>query len=117
MILVDTSVWIDHFRSGSARLAALLTEGEVLTHPFVIGELACGNLRRRREVVAALGSLPASPVAAHREVLRLLEEKKLTGRGVGWIDVHLVASALLAGCALWTLDGPLAVVAEELGAG
>jgi predicted nucleic acid-binding protein len=109
-------VWVDHFRSGSARLAALLADGEVLMHPFIIGELACGNLRRRTEVLAALESLPTSPVAAHREALRLLEENKLAGRGIGWIDVHLVASALLAGSALWTLDGPLAAVAEELGA-
>lgn len=117
MILVDTSVWVDHFRSGSPRLAALLMDGKVLTHPFVIGELACGNLRCRKEVLAALESLPTAAVAAHTGVLRLLEQKKLAGRGIGWIDVHLVASALLAGCALWTLDGPLRAVAEELGAG
>jgi predicted nucleic acid-binding protein len=117
VILVDTSVWVDHFRSGSPRLAAFLTEGKVLTHPFVIGELACGNLRRRREVLATLESLPAAPVAAHREVLRLVEEKMLAGRGIGWIDMHLVAAALLAGATLWTRDGRLAAVAGELGAG
>ena len=117
MILVDTAVWVDHFRSDNPRLAALLVDGQVLTHPFVIGELACGNLRRRKEVLAALESLLISPVPAHREARRLLEENKLAGRGIGWIDVHLVASALLAGSALWTLDDPLAAVAEELGAG
>ena len=116
MILADTSVWLDHFRSGSARLAALLREGKVLTHPFVIGELACGKLRRRKEVLAMLESLPAAPAAAQQEVLRLLEENMLAVRGIGWIDMHLVAAALLAGATLWTRDGRLAAVAEELGA-
>jgi predicted nucleic acid-binding protein len=117
VILVDTSVWIDHFRSDSPRLAEHLVEGKVLTHPFVIGELACGKLRRRKEVLAMLESLPAAPVAAHQEVLRLLEEKMLAGSGIGWIDMHLVAAALLVGATLWTRDGRLAAVAEELGAG
>ena len=116
MILVDTSVWVDHLRSGVPELAGLLEDGEASTHPFVVGELACGNLRNRAEVLELLGNLPELPVATHGEVMEVIEGRALMGRGLGYIDVHLLASALLAPSArLWTLDRRLARVAAELG--
>jgi hypothetical protein len=117
MILVDTSVWIDHFRRGNAKLSNLLNEGVVLIHPFVIGELACGNLRKRDTILNLLAALPQAKAAGHDEVMRLIDEKRLHGRGLGWIDMHLLSSALLTGCALWSLDKPLAEAAKMLGAG
>jgi hypothetical protein len=115
VILVDTSVWVDHLRSGVARLAQELEAGRVLAHPFVIGELACGNLQNRREVLDLLGRLPSVPMATHAEALGFLEARSLMGRGIGFIDVHLLASAALATPArLWTLDRRLSAVATEL---
>jgi len=115
MILVDTSVWVEHLRRGTAALATALEGGEVLTHPFVVGELACGNLKNRGEVLGLLGELPSAPVVTHAEALAFIERRALVGRGIGYIDVHLLASALLAGTArLWTRDRRLAAVAENL---
>lgn len=107
MVLVDTSVWIDHLRRGNPGLSALLEEGAVLCHPFVIGELACGNLGNRDEVLKLLGELPSVPMAEHDEVLHLLGENRLHGRGLGWVDAHLLASAMLGGFRLWTRDRSL----------
>lgn len=107
MILVDTSVWIAHLRSGSKRLEALLQDDQVLCHPFIVGELGCGVLQNRREILTLLTVLPQAHVAEHHEVLHLLEAERLYGRGLGWVDVHLLASARLTGSALWTLDKPL----------
>jgi predicted nucleic acid-binding protein len=116
MILVDTSVWIDHLRSGNHRLSALLNEAGVWTHPFIIGELACGNLRNRHELLMLLGNLPQINVATDAEVLFYIEQHQLMGRGIGYIDTHLLASSALAGpIKLWTLDRRLATLAEELG--
>ena len=115
MILVDTSVWVDHLRNGSPRLAALLGEDQVLGHPFVLGELALGHLRRRREVLALLADLPAAGVADHDEVLAFVERHALAGGGIGWIDAHLLAAAALGGDSLWTLDRRLAALSEKLG--
>ena len=116
MILVDTSVWIDHLRSGEPRLAALLKEFRVLTHPMVIGEPACGNLQNRREVLSSLDSLPAAPVADSEEARFFIERHRLAGRGIGFIDVHLLASASLAEpCRLWTHDRRLHRTAAGLG--
>ena len=115
MILVDTSVWVDHLRAGNVALADELGAGRVLTHPFVIGELACGNLRNRREVLDLLGKLPSVPTATHAEALGFLERRALMGRGIGFIDVHLLASvALAAPVRLWTRDRRLAQLAAEL---
>lgn len=114
MILVDTSVWVDHFRTGNRKLVGLLDEEQVLTHPFVIGELACGSLRNRAEVLALLEALPGTGLAEHREVLEFVERQRLYGRGIGWVDAHLLAAARLAGAALWTLDRPLLKVASTL---
>ena len=114
MILVDTSVWVQHLRSGSEQLRSLLDEEQVFCHPFVIGELACGTLRKRQEVLSLLKALPQARGAEHEEVLHLLEERHLYGRGLGWIDAHLLASALLTACSFWTLDKPLRRAATAL---
>lgn len=116
MILADTSVWIDHMRGRRSRFSAALENDLVLVHPFVIGELACGNLRDRNEVLALLQDLPLALTATDAEVLAFIERRKLMGRGLGYIDVHLLASAALSGTArLWTHDRRLAAVAVQLG--
>lgn len=116
MILADTSVWVDHLRRGSADLARFLDAGEVLVHPFVIGELACGNLRNRREILDLLGGLPSAVTATDAEVLHFVDERRLAGKGIGWIDAHLLAStALTAGARLWTRDRRLATIAGHFG--
>ena len=115
MILVDTSIWIEHLRSGSAELSSLLKKVEVLTHPFVIGELSCGNLKSRRELLSLLKELPQASLAENEEVLELVETRKLMGHGIGWIDAHLLASALLAGSPLWTADRKLRSLCAALG--
>jgi predicted nucleic acid-binding protein len=114
-VLVDTSVWIDHFRRRSAALVELLEEAQVWTHPFVIGELACGNLAQRSKVLASLSELPRVPVVTHEEALAFVETRRLMGRGLGLIDVHLLASAVLAKIPFWTSDKRLATVAAEFG--
>ncbi len=115
MVLVDTSVWIEHFRTGEPALVDLLTEAAVLIHPFVIGELACGNLKNRTRVLADLNALPASKSASHNEVVRLIEDRRLWGKGIGWIDGHLLASALVTGCQFWTFDRRLYQIARDAG--
>ncbi len=117
MILVDTSVWIDHFRCCNRCLAGLLEQGAVICHPFVAGELACGNLRQRREILSLLAELPGAEMAAHEEVLALIENEELAGKGLGWVDVHLLASARLMAVPLWTKDKALAAAAATLGVG
>jgi len=99
---------------GSARLKSLLHSEQVVCHPLVIGELACGTLRNRQEILSALRALPEARVAEQEEVLRFVETRRLYGRGLGWVDVNLLASALLTGCALWTLDKPLRKAAATL---
>ena len=116
-MLVDTSVWIDHFRRGNAVLADRLTRGEVRSHPFVTGELSCGNLRRRKEILSLLAALPQAMLAGHEETLAFVEANRLMGRGIGWVDVHLLASARLTGIPFWTLDRRLIEVAGSLGLG
>lgn len=115
MTLVDTSVWIDHLRRGDAELVAMLSEGQVLAHPWIVGELACGNLQDRKLVLDLLRSLPSAPVASTDEVLFFIEKHALMGRGIGYVDVHLLAAARLAEARLWTRDKRLVVVADELG--
>ncbi len=96
MILVDTSIWIDHFRNGNNELKNLLYENKVLTHPFVIGELACGSIKNRSEIFSLLNELPSCTIANSIEVLSLIKTKKLYGKGIGFIDAHLLASALIS---------------------
>ena len=116
MIIVDTSVWIDHFRKGVPLLATALEEAQVLMHPFILGEVACGNLSNRREILRLLGDLPKAQIATDREVLHLIEQHRLMGRGIGYIDVHLLASAVLSDEAqLWTRDSRIRAIAADLG--
>ncbi len=116
MILVDTSIWIDHLRTGGELLAELLSAGRVLTHPFVIGELALGDMRQRGAILDALSNLPHAELATDAEVLSFINRQSLFGRGIGYVDVHLLASVrLTAGVQLWTRDNRLHSVAEQLG--
>ncbi len=116
MILVDTSVWIDHLRAGDDRLAGLLETGMVLAHPFVVGELALGNLARRETVLGALLDLPRAVIATDAEALLFIERHALFGRGAGYVDIHLLAAVrLTAGATFWTRDKPLRDIAAALG--
>jgi predicted nucleic acid-binding protein len=116
MILVDTSIWVDHLRSGDKALAALLDAGTVLTHPFVVGELALGSLHRREIILSALADLPRACVATDAEVLHFIDDRELFGRGIGYVDAHLLAAVrLTAGAQLWTNDKRLYGVADQLG--
>jgi predicted nucleic acid-binding protein len=114
MILVDTSVWIEHLQAGNDRLKTLLFDGQVLCHPFVIGELACGTLQKREEILTMLKALPEAYLLGHEEVISFLEARRLYGRGIGWVDAHLLASTLVTGCSLWTFDKPLRRAAAVL---
>jgi predicted nucleic acid-binding protein len=116
VILADTSVWVDHLRVGDEALAALLDAGMVLAHPFVIGEVALGNLRQREIILKALADLPQASVATDAEVLHFIERHALSGRGIGYIDAHLLAAVkLTAGAKLWTSDKRLHGVAVQMG--
>jgi predicted nucleic acid-binding protein len=118
VILVDTSVWIDHLRSGVDELTRALEEGEVLTHSFVIGELACGNIRNRTEIISLLVDLPTCHEAMHGEVMELVERRNLMGRGIGYVDAHLLAATVLTPSSrLFTRDKRLSKIATELGVG
>lgn len=114
MILVDRSVWIDHWRRGNSRLATALELGRVVAHPFVIGELACGTIPRRLSTLPLLEALPLVLAARHDEVMMLIERHGISGTGLGWVDAHLLASAMLSATPLWTLDRPLRRAAERL---
>ena len=115
MILVDTSVWIDHLSVGEDRLDALLNGGRVMAHPFVIGELACGNIHNRAEVLKLLKNLPQAPVASQEEMLFFIDNNKLMGRGIGFIDAHLMAAtAMVDSSRIWTRDKRLERAASDL---
>jgi hypothetical protein len=115
MVLVDTSVWVIHLREGDDRMVGLLNEGLVCCHPFVIGELACGYLKNRSEILSLLQALPSTETANHEEILALIENNGLMGKGLGYVGVHLLGSALLSDAVLWTADRGLAKAASELG--
>lgn len=115
MILADTNVWIKHFRESDAELISQLNIGFVACHPFIIGELACGNLGNRAEILLLLQALPSSPVVEDKEILEFIEKNSLMGRGLGYVDIHLLASAVLGNVALWTYDRRLNDAAVELG--
>lgn len=114
MILIDSSVWIDHFRRTNAHLVDLLQENCVIIHPMVIGELACGSLRQRNEILPLLQLLPLTESPSQDEVLHFIEKRRLFGQGVGWVDVNLLASCLLSDVTLWTNDKSLRKVAQIL---
>lgn len=113
MVLVDTSVWVLHLRKGNIGLERLLNDGDVVCHQFIIGELACGNLRNRSEILSLLQALPMTTEARHEEVMQFIENHRLMGRGLGYIDMHLLVSALLTEVPIWTLDRKL----DEVSAG
>ena len=114
MVLVDTSVWVSHFRDGNIELANLLNDGNVLCHPLIIGELACGNFKDRNVILSFLQLLPMSVEAEHQEVLSFIENHRLMGKGMGYVDISLIASAMLMGVSLWTLDKKLEQAADGL---
>jgi hypothetical protein len=116
VILADTSVWVEHLRGRSARLGGLLEQGQIVSHPFVFGEIALGVLNNRIEILNLLAELPAVRIVPHEEAIALVDRRGLAGSGIGWVDVHLVASALVERVPLWTLDRRLGVVARELDA-
>ena len=116
MILVDTSVWVQHLRAADRALVTLLIVGQVLGHPFVVGELALGNLKPRKIVLVSLQKLPQVTTSTDKEVLHFVDRYALYGTGIGYIDAHLLASLRLTpGAVLWTRDKPLQLVAEKLG--
>lgn len=114
MVLVDTSVWVSHLRDGNTELANLLNNGRVLCHPFIVGELACGNLKDRTVVLSFLQLLPMSIEAEHEEVLTFIENNRLIGKGIGYVDAHLMASAVLTNVPIWTFDKKLEQIADGL---
>ena len=114
MVLVDTSVWVSHLRDGNIELEYLLNNGNVLCHPLIVGELACGNLKDRAVILSFLQLLPMSIEAEHEEVLSFVEKNRLMGKGIGYVDAQLVASSVLTSVPIWTLDEKLAQLADGL---
>lgn len=114
MVLVDTSVWVDHLRKGNVGLVSLLDDGAVVCHPFIVGELACGVIKNRQEILSLLQSLPEAETASPDEVLQFIETHGLAGRGIGYVDTHLLAAAVLSSVPLWTLDKKLGLASAEL---
>ena len=112
MVLIDTSVWVSHLRQAHAGLVALLNDGEVVCHPFIVGELACGNLKNRTTILTFLEALPMAVIAEHQEALTFVESHALMGKGLGYIDIHLLASCMLTGLPIWTLDKKLERIAD-----
>ena len=115
MVLVDTSVWVKHLRHGTIGLEALLNEGHVVCHPFIVGELACGNLKNRIEILSLLQALPMAIQAEHEEVMQFIENYRFMRKGLGYIDMHLLVSAILTKALLWTLDRKLKEISSKLG--
>ncbi len=114
MVLVDTSIWVSHFRDGNPHLKDLLLNGHAVCHSFIIGELACGNLQNREEILSLLQALPSAMAAEHEEVLQLIDTFQLMGIGLGYVDVHLLSSALLSETPIWTGDRKLKEAARKL---
>ncbi len=114
MVLVDTSIWVSHFRKGDHQLQEILVDEQVLCHPFILGELACGGLKNRKEIISLLQALPDSIMAEIDEILEFIDQQELIGVGIGLIDVHLLASALLTKALLWTADKNLRAAAARL---
>ena len=113
-VLVDTSVWIKHLRESDKNLIRLLEQGLVACHPFIIGELACGGIKNRHEIFSLLNDLPSSDVLDHHDIMEFIEYRKIMNKGIGYVDVHLLASALVSGTPLWTFDKPLRKISNQL---
>jgi predicted nucleic acid-binding protein len=114
MVLADTSVWIDHLRARNTRLDGLLAEQRVLCHPFIVGEIACGRLDQRAAIIDSLQGLQQAVVAEDHEVLDFIERRRMFGRTLGWVDMHLLASVVLTHCELWTRDRALQSAARDI---
>ena len=114
-VLVDTSIWVNHFRSGNEHLEQLLENTEVACHPLIVGELACGNLKNRKEILSLLSALPMAPEVDYDEAIEFIDLNKLMGKGIGFIDVILLASSRLSSLPIWTTDGKLKEAAQKLG--
>jgi len=113
-ILVDTSVWIKHLREGDKNLVTLLEKGLVACHPFIIGELACGDIKNRHEIIMLLNDLPSTEILDHHDIMEFIEYRKIMNKSIGYVDVHLLASALVSETPLWTFDKALKKVANQL---
>jgi predicted nucleic acid-binding protein len=114
MVLVDTSVWVSHFRQAHRGLVSLLNDGEVACHPYIVGELACGNLKNRTTILTLLEALPMAIAVEHHEALTFIESRVLMGKGLGYIYIHLLASCILTGLPIWTFDKKLEQIADTL---
>ena len=117
LILVDTSVWIKHLREGDKDLAELLEQGLVVCHPFIIGEIACGGIKNRLEIINLLSYLPSTEVLDHNDIMNFIENRNIMNKGVGYIDIHLLGSALVSDTPLWTFDKALRKIALQLSIG
>ncbi len=115
LVLVDTSVWVTHLRKGEKHLSQLLELGFVACHPFIVGELACGSLKNRQEIIRLLEALPAVDKLEHSEVMAFIESRKIMSAGIGYVDAHLLGSAILSDTPLWTHDKSLVKTATLLG--
>jgi len=116
-ILVDTSVWIKHLREGDQNLTQLLEQGLVACHPFIIGEIACGGIKKRYEIITLLNDLPSTDVLDHSDIMEFIENRKIMNKGIGYIDVHLLGSALVSDTPIWTFDKALSKIAFQLSVG
>jgi len=114
MVLIDTSVWVTHLQKGVTELESLLLDTEVASHPFIIGELACGGIKNRKEILSLIQALQSSPVVTDEEFMYFLETNKLSNKGIGFVDVHLLASAKMSRISLWTEDKTLQKAAKRL---
>ena len=114
LVLVDTSVWIKHLRESDKKLVRLLEQGLVACHPFIIGELACGGIKNRYEIIRLLNDLPSTDILDHFEIMEFIEHRKIMNKGIGYVDVHLLGSALVSETPLWTFDKALKKIANQL---
>ena len=114
LILVDTSVWIKHLRESDNNLIRLLVQGLVACHPFIIGELACGSIKNRHEIISLLNDLPSTEMLDHHDIMEFIEYRKIMNKGIGYVDVHLLGSALISETPLWTFDNALKKIANQL---
>ena len=114
MVIVDTSIWVDHLRTGNKHLEKLLLNAKVISHEFIIGELACGILKNRSEILTLLQALPHAPTIDHQEFLHFIDMHQLMGRGIGLVDIYLLGSAQLANVSIWTADSRLKAAAKSL---
>jgi len=113
-ILIDTSVWIKHLRESDKNLIRLLEQGLVACHPFIIGELACGGIKNRYEIISLLNDLPSTDILDHHDIMEFIEYRKIMNKGIGYVDVHLLGSALVSETHLWTFDKALRKIANKL---